>query len=576
MYTLYNKKRGHTDAAWVLTKLTDRQFLSGSLDGTVKLWEASSNECVRTYEVNLNKKIYALATFPERNFVTAGTEKIIKIWNLDTGYCIKSLYGHKGTISSLAVVPGAGENCLISQSMDKTVCLWQPDNNKRLLHVIPHTSNYISTVAVVPNHQFITENDEAHIGLWDIPTAKSVRTFSGHSTQRMRAFASLPESDTFASGSNGFDIKLWDIRRADNDSLANLTEHTNYVNALAWVSPNELASASGDKSIKIWDSRNLKKSIFTIQKAHDSWIQGLITIGRDLVSGSGDNSVAYWRSESNCPSTETQLSTTDIFPLGASCSSAFPLSESSATVAPPLISSPNRSSTASSSSSEAANSEGTLRTDSYYFTFHAEEDTLVCLIERSLESKIPPLGLPVQSTILNTLAVLNIIEQTKAVFSTDFNRYIKIIFQDIAQEKNIILILDFVKRLKELGFKERHENSASLWFYSTNGGNQILEHTHYPTELQKFLKEERELFSQALGSRSYHKLIEVGCGELENLSIAQQHQLNYLGIDFSPDRILAAQYKINSSSLVNTQVICLNVLDIKRRRLSLKNDETVV
>lgn len=115
-------------------------------------------------------------------------------------------------------------------------------------------------------------------------------------SRHIRAFALLEDCNTVISGSNGFDIKVWDIR--SNKETKHLFGHNNYVNVIAPISGHLFASASGDKSIKIWDIRNKDSCVETIKTDHDSWIQGLITFKSEqltaLVSGSGDNTMGLF------------------------------------------------------------------------------------------------------------------------------------------------------------------------------------------------------------------------------------------------------------------------------------------
>lgn len=73
--------------------------------------------------------------------------------------------------------------------------------------------------------------------------------------RHMRTLSFLYGQHILLSGANNFEIKVWDLRVKEN-SVITFKEHTNFVNALAPISDNVFASASGDKTIKVWDIRS--------------------------------------------------------------------------------------------------------------------------------------------------------------------------------------------------------------------------------------------------------------------------------------------------------------------------------
>lgn len=135
--------------------------------------------------------------------------------------------------------------------------------------------------------------------------------------------------------------------------------------------------------------------------------------------------------------------------------------------------------------------------------------------------------------------------------------------------ESIKSVHNFVTKLQKLGFKESHENKDALWFYS-NDGTEILNDGNYTPELEFFLKEQKILFNQAINQskeiENYDTLIEVGCGVGENLDIASKNHLNYLGLDFSPNKILLFNKRIKQNTYhlndkYTYKAECIDILD---------------
>ena len=66
---------------------------SGSLDGTIKLWNIHSDKCVKTL-IKHRGSVESLSFSPDgRLLASASHDSTIKLWNVKTGMCVKTLKG---------------------------------------------------------------------------------------------------------------------------------------------------------------------------------------------------------------------------------------------------------------------------------------------------------------------------------------------------------------------------------------------------------------------------------------------------------------------------------------------------
>nr|XP_031864168.1 nuclear distribution protein PAC1 [Kwoniella shandongensis]KAA5531240.1 nuclear distribution protein PAC1 [Kwoniella shandongensis] len=130
--------RAKTPGAFVAT---------GSRDKTIKLWDAQSGQCLRTF-VGHDNWIRALVFHPTGKYLlSASDDKTLRIWDLANGRCIKTIdaHGHFVTCMSwgrASVGGGGGEvngdtkvngtegqrriNVLATGSVDQTIKIWTP------------------------------------------------------------------------------------------------------------------------------------------------------------------------------------------------------------------------------------------------------------------------------------------------------------------------------------------------------------------------------------------------------------------------------------------------------------------
>jgi len=100
-----------------------RSVISGSENGTVRLWEATTGSQQIAYWTHAGP-ITTLAVSPDgRHIASGGEDKLVRVRDLVSGWEVLRLRGHRDRITAVAFTPDGQR--VVSASLDGTVLVWR-------------------------------------------------------------------------------------------------------------------------------------------------------------------------------------------------------------------------------------------------------------------------------------------------------------------------------------------------------------------------------------------------------------------------------------------------------------------
>lgn len=307
---------GHKDDITHLKFSSNGQLLaSASDDGLVKLWQVSNSKLINSYfhQVPVNR----LSLSDDNQLLATSTiDGKISIWHQD-GLLQQTLRGHTGEIIdvefkplNLPVDPNCqSETCfeepttrqlytLASTGVDKTVRLWQISND------FSNNAGGVYSVAVSPTSPniFAAGGWNGKIKLWlknDGGTQQLLKTLPGHK-QTITQVKFSPDGKLIASASWDKTIKIWDAK--NGELIDTLQHHQSGINSIAF-SPNSklLAAASEDKTISIWQLNGNQAQLLQTLPGHQDSVKSITFSpdGKLIASGSYDKTIKLWDLKGN-------------------------------------------------------------------------------------------------------------------------------------------------------------------------------------------------------------------------------------------------------------------------------------
>eukprot|EP00743_Colponemidia_sp_Colp-15_P006215 GILK01006685.1.p1 GENE.GILK01006685.1~~GILK01006685.1.p1 ORF type:complete len:553 (+),score=72.49 GILK01006685.1:138-1796(+) len=296
---------GHTGTVTCLAHDANQRIISGSDDGSLRLWEMVRKSDLRVdpsegifHQHHRQKRgvtrmhafhghggpVWCLSLC-DGQLASGSYDKTIKLWNLNTGRCEKTLRGHSGWVSCLQL----RNQRAVSGGWDAAIKVWDVESGRCLQSFQHAVGNAIHCMqwGTQTDHSKVTVGwRNSVVQVWDLESGEPVLTAVGHQKE---VHCIQNDEDKIISGSGDSTVKLWDARTGLCQRT--LKAHTSAVMCLQFEG-HRLVTGSYDKTIRIWDLR-LGEVIHTLE-GHSAAVFCLQFDDCRLVSGSADKGVKIW------------------------------------------------------------------------------------------------------------------------------------------------------------------------------------------------------------------------------------------------------------------------------------------
>ena len=199
--TLLRTFEGHRGEVTDVAISTGRRIVvSGSKDGTIRVWDMDTGFTLRTIEAHSVNGINALAITPNGKLAaSAGGDGLVCFWDLESGLCLGTMVGHSGEVFGVALT--ADGRYAVSGGEDGTVRVWDVINGQLQKILVGHFGP-VSDVDICPDGRIAVSGSwDCSIRIWDINNEKTIGYLEGH-TVRVQGVA-ISEDGTIVVSSSG-------------------------------------------------------------------------------------------------------------------------------------------------------------------------------------------------------------------------------------------------------------------------------------------------------------------------------------------------------------------------------------
>ena len=262
---------------------------SGSKEGEVELWDATSGNRLRTL-AGPKGGVYRVAFDPQGGMLASGSDDgRVTLWDATSGNSLRTLVGHKAIINSFAFDPQGG--MLASGSNDGAAELWNATSGNSIRTLVGHLGG-INSVAFDPQGGILATGGFGTVRLWGAASGKLLGSLEDINFG-CYSVAFHPHGRMLASGGLDSTVKLLDV--SSGKLLRTLEGHTDVVDVIAFSPDGKLlASKSNDDTIRLWNAETWETvAIISLPKSElGLWIPALAfhpNLPQLATSGSGPN-----------------------------------------------------------------------------------------------------------------------------------------------------------------------------------------------------------------------------------------------------------------------------------------------
>ncbi|CAH0690152.1 unnamed protein product [Spodoptera exigua] len=266
---------GHKDGIWDVTSARPGQALIGtaSADHTACVWSVEWGKCLLQYTGHTGS-VNSIRFHPTRDIaLTSSGDNTAHVWQAAVNWDLP-----RGQ-SSEEELEGGGEESL-GEGGDRPEVLRTP-----LTELGGHQGVVVAADWLTGGDHVITASWDRTANLYDVETGDCLQVLTGHDHELTHASAHHA-SRLVVTASRDTTFRLWDFREPIH-SVSVFQGHTESVTSAVFTREDKVVSGSDDRSVKVWDVRNMRSALATIRS--DSSVNRVGVSGNGLIAIPHDN-----------------------------------------------------------------------------------------------------------------------------------------------------------------------------------------------------------------------------------------------------------------------------------------------
>lgn len=267
---------GHKDGVWEVSSARPGQALIGtaSADHTACIWSVEWGKCLLQY-LGHTGSVNSIRFHPSRDIaLTSSGDTTAHVWQAAVNWDLP-----RGQSSEEELEVGVGDENT-SEISERPECLRTP-----LTELSGHAGVVVAADWLAGGDHVITASWDRTANLYDVETGECLQCLTGHDHELTHASAHH-SSRLVVTASRDTTFRLWDFREPIH-SVSVFQGHTESVTSAVFTREDKVVSGSDDRSVKVWDLRNMRSALATIRS--DSSVNRVAVSAAGLIAIPHDN-----------------------------------------------------------------------------------------------------------------------------------------------------------------------------------------------------------------------------------------------------------------------------------------------
>jgi WD40 repeat protein len=236
---------------------------TGCADKIVRLWDASSGQCVA--RLTGQGGVHGIAFSADgQTVLTARLDlesrkdnPIFQVWDTTNGQPLGQAFGKAGRVDGFALSPDGFTLLTVSQ-LSKTVARWELPTGRPLGSVLPHPGSVRAVAFSRDGRNILTGGEDRAARLWETETGQLQQVLYHREPVEVVAFGS--DGRTLLTASPGDAVRVWE--GAASAPPLQVLEHQGPVRVLTASSDGaRVATGSDDRLVRLWETTSGKLTL---------------------------------------------------------------------------------------------------------------------------------------------------------------------------------------------------------------------------------------------------------------------------------------------------------------------------
>jgi WD40 repeat protein len=220
--------------------------LSGSSDGTAKLWEVATGLCIRTLRGHRDAVNSVSLSQDGRIALTGSSDRTLRLWKTETGRCLRIIRGHKDRVDSVCL--SRDGSSALSCAFDETVRLWETRKG-RCVYMLDGFGYTVTAACFSADERcaFFSDGDDTFY-LFQLANGRIIRTFQERDTT-VRYICTSQDGHFVLSEGFSEPLRLWEVATG---KCVRTFESEQPVGSVCLTYDGRFA-LSADEVVQLWD-----------------------------------------------------------------------------------------------------------------------------------------------------------------------------------------------------------------------------------------------------------------------------------------------------------------------------------